>query len=376
MKNLLIAAFLMVSFGASAQSIQCPQDQTVHLFDLDNDYNSYGDPQLSGPGNYETTSSVTIVDNSCQGNFGIIATITYNLVEVGTTASLASCVQVIQVQRALITEYTFPDDYTVSQATLDDLTPATTGEVEPATFLNNGSTHAVSYSDQVINSGPGVKIVRTWILLDWCTAQTLESVQLISVTTLTSIGSGPRDASTCSNTTVEVDNVLIRTDVPAYTIDYGTCSTTTADLTSFVNCVANINAIPATNNFIIELEKGQDYLNGVSTIDLVLTQRHILGISTLDNPCKTLAADINNDGRVTAVDLLESRKLILGIYNTLPASSSWRFYNAEYFNQNGTFPFGPINANNDLKFAKSEFPLNNLEVIAVKVGDVNNSAQK
>jgi hypothetical protein len=38
-----------------------------------------------------------------------------------------------------------------------------------------------------------------------------------------------------------------------------------------------------------------------------------------------IAADVNNDGKVSASDLTELRKLILGIYNELPNNSSWRF---------------------------------------------------
>ena len=369
MKSLLFAVFIIISLGVNAQSIQCPQDQTVHLFDLDNDYNSYGDPQLSGPGNYETTKSITIVDNSCHGNYGLVTSITYNLVEIGSTTTLASCVQVIQVQRALITEYTFPEDYTVSQATLDELTPEVTGEVEPAIFLENGSTHAVTYSDQVINTGPGAKILRTWTLLDWCTAETLESVQIINASSLVSVGSGPLNVVNCYGEAVEVENVIITTDLPSYTIDYGNCSTTTNDLISFLNCVAAINDIPGTNNFILEIEK-EDYLNGVSTLDLVLTQRHIIGQQLLDDECKIEAADMNNDNAITARDLITSRKLILGIYSSLPQSSSWRF-NIESVQGSG-FAYVP---QTELTFAKSLFPLTELTIRAIKVGDVNNSAR-
>jgi hypothetical protein len=68
-------------------------------------------------------------------------------------------------------------------------------------------------------------------------------------------------------------------------------------------------------DYVVEANKGGDYLNGVSTLDLVMIQRHILGLQTLDNNYLMIAADVNNDGKVTASDLTELRKLILGVTN-------------------------------------------------------------
>ena len=50
----------------------------------------------------------------------------------------------------------------------------------------------------------------------------------------------------------------------------------------------------------VSASKTDDYTNGVSTLDLVLIQRHILGLTKLDSPEKLLAADVNKDGKVTA----------------------------------------------------------------------------
>lgn len=75
----------------------------------------------------------------------------------------------------------------------------------------------------------------------------------------------------------------------------------------------------------IQAYKDTDYLDGVSTLDLIRIQRHILGIQTLDR-WQLIAADINNDGRVNGIDLVELRKLILGLYETLPNSPSCRCF--------------------------------------------------
>ncbi len=111
-------------------------------------------------------------------------------------------------------------------------------------------------------------------------------------------------------------------------------------------------------------------LNGVSTLDLVLIQRHILGLQDLNTPYKLIAADINNDERITAGDLIELRKLILGIYEEFPQNDSWRFVNEE----------GIVDATNPwpLPELRSILDLDNNMMqenfVGVKLGDVNNSA--
>jgi hypothetical protein len=67
----------------------------------------------------------------------------------------------------------------------------------------------------------------------------------------------------------------------------------------------------------------------VSTGDLIAIQKHILGKAPLDSWYKERAADSNNDGKVSSIDLIELRKLILGMIDQLPNSDSWRFYEKE-----------------------------------------------
>lgn len=118
-------------------------------------------------------------------------------------------------------------------------------------------------------------------------------------------------------------------------------------------------------------EKNDDALNGVSTLDLVIIQRHILDLERLNSPYKYMAADVNNDQRITASDLSELRKLILGIYVDFPKNSSWRFLDKS---TQITDPLSVWSVN-EYKYI-SNFPSDIMDndFIAVKVGDVNNSA--
>jgi hypothetical protein len=85
---------------------------------------------------------------------------------------------------------------------------------------------------------------------------------------------------------------------------------------------------PITGNITITPIKDTDPLNGVSTFDMLLISKHILGNIPLSTPYKIIAADVNKSGTVTTYDIVETRKLILGIYNSFPGNTSWRFVNA------------------------------------------------
>ncbi len=154
-----------------------------------------------------------------------------------------------------------------------------------------------------------------------------------------------------------------------------------------VNLSGNMDAMYPTATDgeyqFIELETGYDYtitphkdndqLNGVTTYDLLLLSKHILGTATLDSPYKLIAADANNSGTITTYDMILIRKLILGVNEHLPNNTSWRFIPADYEFTNPTNPFAEdfpeIMNVNDL--AKSYMAA---DFIGIKVGDLNGSS--
>ena len=123
-------------------------------------------------------------------------------------------------------------------------------------------------------------------------------------------------------------------------------------------------------DFMLEPTKDTEYMNGVSTLDLVIMQKHILGIKALDSPYKMLAADINSSESISAIDLIQLRKLILGIYDELPNNKSYRFVDANQVFDDVSEPF-PFNENKELLDVDVDMADN--DFIAVKVGDVNGS---
>jgi hypothetical protein len=70
---------------------------------------------------------------------------------------------------------------------------------------------------------------------------------------------------------------------------------------------------------------GGSYLDGITTNDLALISRHILNLQPFPTIYHALAADANGSNTVTTLDIVEIRRLILGITDSLPNVPSWRF---------------------------------------------------
>jgi hypothetical protein len=140
----------------------------------------------------------------------------------------------------------------------------------------------------------------------------------------------------------------------------------------------------STGTFVFpELEEGEDYTlhasfdadhgNGLTTYDMVLIARHILGVQPLGSPYKIIAADVNRSNTVTTLDLVELRMVVLNHQEAFSNNSSWRFVDAAYAFPNPHNPFEEpfpeaIHYNN---FTAGLPPAS---FIAIKVGDVNGSA--
>jgi hypothetical protein len=93
----------------------------------------------------------------------------------------------------------------------------------------------------------------------------------------------------------------------------------------YANTDAGAYAFDVNNgNYTVTPQKRDDYLNGVTTLDLVLIQKYLLGLITLEGD-DLIAADANANGGVSAADLLALRGLILGIDSELANNDSWVF---------------------------------------------------
>ena len=95
-----------------------------------------------------------------------------------------------------------------------------------------------------------------------------------------------------------------------------------------------------SSDYIITPTKDEPAVNGVTTFDLVILRRHILGDQIITDPYKLIAADVNGSNSISTLDLVNIRKLILLIDDSFPGSS-WRFIPADYVFPNPTNPWSP-----------------------------------
>jgi len=150
--------------------------------------------------------------------------------------------------------------------------------------------------------------------------------------------------------------------------------TADASMTTGTDGLYTFADVPTGGDYTITPSNDTDPLNGVTTFDMVLITKHILGVTPLDSPYKMIAADANNSGTITTFDLVVVRKLILFIDDQFQNNTSWRFVEADYVFPEPTNPwaeeFPEVFSVNDLNQN-----INDADFVAVKIGDVNDSAQ-
>lgn len=130
--------------------------------------------------------------------------------------------------------------------------------------------------------------------------------------------------------------------------------------------------VPGSNYYTLRPASNAKWLNGLTTYDLVLISKHILGLDTLDSPFKLIAADANRSGTVTTFDIVQFRKVILGISDTVPGNTSWRFIDAGYSFPNPADPFNTVFPEEKI-FNTLISDQTGQDFIGIKIGDLNNS---
>lgn len=138
------------------------------------------------------------------------------------------------------------------------------------------------------------------------------------------------------------------------------------------NGTYQFSELQINQDYNITATRGEDYLNGVSTLDIVRMQKHILGIEVFNSPYKVIAADVDGSNSVSAIDLVNLRRLILGAISVLPNEQpSWKFVDADQDFDNINQPW-PVNETINLYGVNGN--MLNQDLIAVKMGDVTYNA--
>lgn len=145
-----------------------------------------------------------------------------------------------------------------------------------------------------------------------------------------------------------------------------------------LSTVSNANGffqfnVDGNTDYQLNAEMDDKYLNGLTTLDIVIIQKHLLSIRMMNSPYKILAADANQDKKITASDILVLRKLILGSESKLSNTKAWSFIDgATQFEKSRNPWFGNENMNAINLENVLEDNITN-KFIGLKIGDVNNS---
>lgn len=117
--------------------------------------------------------------------------------------------------------------------------------------------------------------------------------------------------------------------------------------------------------------KHSQVLEGISTKDIIIIQRHILSKQKLSDTLKYFAADVNNNNTISTSDISDIRKLILGVIDEFPKVQPWYFFRPDWkttiskFDAFGSIMFKGVNI--------TSYPRLNADVLAVKMGDLDAS---
>ena len=125
-------------------------------------------------------------------------------------------------------------------------------------------------------------------------------------------------------------------------------------------------------DYKVSFEKNTGHDDGVTTLDILITQQHILALKAFESPYQTIAADTDNNGRITVLDLVRLRRLVLGQVAAFDVNGqqSWRFVDASQEFESVRAPF-PFIEELDLTYLDQSSLT--FDFMGVKIGDVNGS---
>jgi len=125
-------------------------------------------------------------------------------------------------------------------------------------------------------------------------------------------------------------------------------------------------------NYEIQVSKEGEELNGMSTFDIVLIKKHILGEEEITNPFLLYSGDINGNLSLDVQDLVLYRRFVIGIDDQLSAPS-WQFFNRDItFND----PLNPWQTTNvrTRTYENLTTSITDANFIGSKTGDIDDSA--
>ena len=307
---------------------------------------------------YPTTSTVSLV--GCGSVLYNGKTYLKSKVLSDTLRSAQGCDSVYQLVNITVNKILISS---VSIATKTDTIPFRTPVTFTATPVNNGTTTIYQWRRNSNNVNEAT--VSTY------TFDSLNNGDTISCLLIT--------VNTCGSISTNVSNRIIVKVVPQYLLAGNFNNPMGISINNVSVGLNNINTLFSSKyKFIVDPNKVYTVLphknndtypsNGVSIKDILLIQSYLLGKATLSTPYQLIAADVNNDGQISVLDILYIKRLILGIDSCFPNNRLWAFVDSSYQFPD---PSNPFPYKNTITVSNLLADLFNKSFIGIKLGDVN-----
>lgn len=124
------------------------------------------------------------------------------------------------------------------------------------------------------------------------------------------------------------------------------------------------NGLPIEKEYKLDYEADLSIRDGISVLDLVAVQNHILQLKEFTNVYQHHAADANGSKTISATDLVILRKVILGFIDTFPEQEEWQEFS---MNQSQDEIWG-MKSEVSIPVLTSDM---DMDITIVKTGDVN-----
>jgi Dockerin type I domain len=213
-----------------------------------------------------------------------------------------------------------------------------------------------SYTDAPVNNGV---IVRTWSIKDKCDIYTTFTQNITIPTCVT-------------------PQVSISGDIKRETGDAVAAMVKIYSSKDSINKVEgsfyNFPAMAMGESYRIRPERNNDILNGVTTYDIAMISKYLLGLEPAKSPYQLIAMDVDRSGEIDASDMILVRNLILRKSTTFPNNTAWRFIPKSYVFKNPENPFAE-DFPEVLSISNPSQNVENADFVAVKIGDGNLTAR-
>ncbi|MDP4711737.1 MAG: hypothetical protein NWS63_11115 [Saprospiraceae bacterium] len=130
--------------------------------------------------------------------------------------------------------------------------------------------------------------------------------------------------------------------------------------------------LPLSGTFELQLQREAPAVEGMDVIDIVEVIRHIQSTRLLSSPEQLLAADVDNSGDISVIDVVKMQKILLSLETSFNVANNWNFVRAGHTFANPSQPFSET-IPSVYQIRLEAQAVTDLSFVAIKKGDINGS---